>query len=236
MDSINIAFIPGIKNIHEAAEKLYSVNDPDDYSGLIKPIGKINVALIQSERRGIIRILLSLLLQKNTQSVIIRKLSSHKRYSRLRAALWEYNKIFKSTHVLNVIDNMQLRKVIKTARNRTESYHQLQWTIRKIYSGVFKGKRIVDNAISNQASRFVANCIIAYNATLLNELYQRLVARIGEEKAKAMICKISPVAWQHIIFTGRYNFKNRLGELDLEQIIEMLEQRLRNTILSKSTS
>lgn len=234
LDSINITFIPGIKDIHKAAKNLYSVNDPHHYSGLIKPIGKIKVELIRSEKRGITRILLSLLLQKNTQAVIIRKLSSHKRYSRLRAALWEYNKIFKSTHVLNVIDSMQLRKVIKTARNRTESYHQLQRTIRKIYSGVFKGKRIVDNAISNQASRFVANCIIAYNATLLNQLYQRLISRVGEEKAKTAVCKISPVAWQYIIFTGRYHFKNKVGGLELENFVEILEQKLDEIMLLKS--
>ena len=75
LDSIDIAFIPNIKNIRIEAEKLYSVNDPDQYHGLIKPHDKINTSLIKSEKRGIIRILLSLLLQQNTQAVIIRKLS-----------------------------------------------------------------------------------------------------------------------------------------------------------------
>jgi hypothetical protein len=40
------------------AEKLLSVNNPDQYHGLIKSSGKINKALIKSEKRGIIRILL----------------------------------------------------------------------------------------------------------------------------------------------------------------------------------
>ena len=106
------------------AGKLLSVNNPDQYHGLIKSSGKINKALIKSEKRGMIRILLSLLLQQNTQSVIIRKLASHKRYSRLQAAFWEYNKIFKSMPMLNLIDDEGKRKVIKTERNRTESYHQ----------------------------------------------------------------------------------------------------------------
>ena len=75
-------------------------------------------------------------MQENTQSNIIRKLNSHSRYAKLKMALFEYNKIFKSTHVLNLIDNMPLRKAIRTARNRTESYHQLQSFIKKIY--IFK--------------------------------------------------------------------------------------------------
>jgi len=227
LDSINVEFVPSINSIREEAEKLYSVHDPDQYQGLIKPHAKIKRALIKSEKRGIIRILLSLLLQKSTQAVIIRKLASHKRYSRLQAAFWEYNKIFKSTHVLNLIDDENKRKIFKTARNRSESYHQFHRMIRKVFSGVFKGRRIVSNAISLQASRLVSNCVIAYNAMLLNELYLRLCSTVGEEKAKAIVRHISPVAWQHIIFTGRYHFKDQVGQIDFEKMIALLEEKLR---------
>jgi TnpA family transposase len=227
LDSIDVEFIPSIKNIREEAEKLYSMHDPDEYKGLIKPHDKIKLALIKSEKRGIMRILLSLLLQKNTQAVIVRKLASHKRYTRLQAAFWEYNKIFKSTHVLNLINDEKKRKIIKTARNRTESYHQFHRTIRKIFSGVFKGRKIVSNAISIQASRLVSNCVIAYNAMLLNKLYLRLCATMGEEKAKAILQKISPVAWQHIIFTGRYHFKDQDSTIDFDKLISLLEKKLR---------
>ena len=131
------------------------------YNGLIKPKEQINVPLIKSNKRWILRILLSLIMQENTQTTIIRKLSSHDRYARLRAALYEYNKIFKSTHVLNMINDIKLRKAIKTARNRTEAYHQLQGLIRKVYHGVFKGKRIIDNAVlcDNHDCRSATNMI-----------------------------------------------------------------------------
>ena len=175
------------------------------------------------------RILLSLLLQQNTQAVIIRKLASHKRYSRLQAAFWEYNKIFKSTHVLNLINDERKRKVIKTARNRTESYHQFHRMIRKIFHGAFKGRKIISNATSIQASRLVSNCVIAYNAMILDKLYHRLCATLGEKKAKAILSKISPVAWQHIIFTGRYHFKDQEGQIDFDKLIALLEKKLRKS-------
>jgi len=229
LDSIDVEFIPSIKNIRMEAEKLYSVNTPDKYHGLIQSSGKINKSLIQSEKRGIIRILLSLLLQQNTQAVIIRKLASHKRYSRLQAAFWEYNKIFKSTHVLNLINDEGKRKIIKTARNRTESYHQFHRMIRKVFHGVFKGRKIISNATSIQASRLVSNCVIAYNAMILDKLYQRLCTTVGEEKAKAILSKISPVAWQHIIFTGRYHFRDQEGTIDFDKLIALLEQKLRKS-------
>ena len=104
--------------------------------------------------------------------------------------------------MLNVIDNIQLRQTIQSGRNRTESYHQLHRTIRKIYSGAFRGRRKVDNAISNHASRFVANLIIAYNAMLLNSVYLKLKETLGEEMANCIVARISPMTWEHIIFTG----------------------------------
>ena len=56
--------------------------------------------------------------------------------------------------------------------------------------------------------------------------------KIGEEKSKKVIGKIWPVAWQHLIFTGRYRFTNTQNSIDLEQFVEMLENRL-GEIMSK---
>ncbi len=174
--------------------------------------------------------LLSLVMQENTQTTIIRKLSSHDRYSQLNAALYEYNKIFKTIHVLNMINDLKLRSAIKTARNRTESYHQLQGAIRKVYNGIFKGKRRVDNRVSANAVRFVANCIIAYNSTMLNALYQKMITEKASEAVISEFLRISPISWNHIIFTGRYNFKNNDIKVDLEKMIESLEEKLRKTL------
>jgi TnpA family transposase len=177
LDSIDVEYVPSIKNVRNEADELYAIKHPDYYTGLLKPKGQINVSRIKSQERGVLRILLSLLMQDNTQSIIIRKLNSHARYVRLRVALFEYNRILRSTHVLNLINDMKLRKAVRTARNRTEAYHQLQRLIRKVYSGVFKGKKIADNRISAHATRLVANSIIAYNAIILNTIYEKMVAK-----------------------------------------------------------
>ena len=156
LDSIDVDYVPSIKDIKDAANNLYSVKTADNYTGIIRSQGVIDKNLIKSKKRGILRVLLSLLLQENTQSNIVRKLNSYARYTGLKKALIEYNAIFKSTHVLNLIDNMALRKAIRTARNRTEAYHQLQGLIRKIYRGVFKGK--TDRKQSNQRTCSKAGC------------------------------------------------------------------------------
>ncbi|HHI9907284.1 TPA: Tn3 family transposase, partial [Legionella pneumophila] len=131
LDSIDVEYVPSIKDIREAAQNLLSVKPVAEYKGMICPSGVVNASLIRSQKRGILRILLSLLLQENTQSTIVKKINSSARYSGLKKALFEYNKLLKSIHVLNLIDNVALRKAIRTARNRTEAYHQLQGLIRK---------------------------------------------------------------------------------------------------------
>jgi TnpA family transposase len=233
LDSVDIGYLPSIKNIKGEAEKLYSHKYSSICKGLIKPKGQIDVALIKSKERWILRVLLSLIMQENTQTTIIRKLSSHDRYSKLNAALFEYNKILKSTHVLNMINDIKLRKAIRTARNRTESYHQLQGVIRKVYNGVFKGKKIIDNRVSAHAAKFVANCIIAYSSTMLDILYQKMIAEGAAQSIIDEFVRISPIAWSHITFTGRYSFKNGTGKIDLEKMIDSLEEKLRKTLWRK---
>jgi TnpA family transposase len=233
LDSVDVGYMPNIKNIKYEAEKLYSHNCPSMYTGVIKPKAQIDVPLIKSKKRWITRVLLSLIMQQNTQTTIIRKLSSHDRYAGLQKALYEYNKIFKSTHVLNMINDLQLRKAIKAARNRTEAYHQLQGMIRKIYQGIFKGKRIIDNRISSHATRLLANCVIAYNATLLNSLYEKMMAEGVPESVIKQFARISPIAWSHIIFTGRYSFRKNNSQIDLKGVLDMLEAQLRTTLWKK---
>lgn len=179
----------------------------------------------------LLRVLLSLILQENTQTNLIRKLNTCNRYASLRAALFEYNKIFKSIHILNLINDMQLRKAIRTARNRTESYHQLQQSIRKVYNGIFKGRKVVDNRVSAHAARLIANFIIAYNATMLNDIYEKLLKSGTEQKMLREFLRISPIAWAYLLFTGQYSFKNKRGNINIQEMTELLESKIKHRVI-----
>jgi TnpA family transposase len=229
LDSIDVDYLPSIKNVREASQKLYSINSSKLYAeSPFQPVGYINEQLIRSQARGIQRVLLSLILQENTQSHLIRKLNSHTRYARLRSALYEYNKIFRSTHVLNLIDDMNLRKAIRTARNRTEAYHQLQSLIRKMYNGIFKGRKVTTNRVSAHAARLVANCIVAYNALILNAVYEKMVEAGVSKNVIEEFARISPIAWRHLFFTGRYSFKKASkASIDVEGMAALIEKHLK---------
>ncbi|MCG8092916.1 MAG: transposase [Candidatus Thiodiazotropha endolucinida] len=227
LDSIDVDYVPSIKNVREAADDLYAAQPLDYDHSLLKPKGIIKEERIRSQRRGVIRVLLSLIMQENTQSNIIRKLNSHSRYARLKVALYEYNAIFKSIHILNLIDDIRLRKAIRSARNRTEAYHQLQSNIRKTYSGIFQGKRIVENRISAHAARLVANCIIAYNSMILNSVYEKMRANGVRQAIIDEFTRISPIAWTHTLFTGRYSFRKNNGKIDVEAMARLLEAHVK---------
>lgn len=126
-----------------------------------------------------------------------------------------------------MINDMQLRKAIRTARNRTEAYHQLQGVERKIYHGVFKGKKIVDNRVSAHSARLIANCIIAYNAIILNRIYDKMLRDGASKKVIEEFARISSIAWIHILFTGRYSFKKNNGDIDVAEMVRMVEVHLK---------
>jgi len=109
-----------------------------------------------------------------------------------------------------------LRRDLRKARNRTESYHQLQSRIRKVHGGKFRGTSIIENEIWNQAARLLANCVIAHNGTILSESYN-----MNKDKAET-IAKISPIAWQHINLAGRYNFKGRKKVPNIKNMVQLL--------------
>lgn len=42
--------------------------------------------------------------------------------------------------------------------------------------------------------------------------------------------RISPIAWAHILFTGRYRFKNNNELINISGIIQILEDQLKQGI------
>ncbi|MBA8667814.1 Tn3 family transposase [Holosporaceae bacterium 'Namur'] len=85
----------------------------------------------------------------------------------------------------------------------------------------------MDNRISAHATRLVANSIIAYNAIILNTIYEKMVAEKASPEIMEIFSRISPIAWTHIAFTGRYNFKKNDLNMNIESLVEILEKQLK---------
>ncbi|MGM1589269.1 Tn3 family transposase [Bacillus cereus group sp. BceL221] len=216
-------FAPRYKDIHDKVNKsLYGFKHPSQYGdNLIKPVRKINTNLIIEEWENIQRIMLSLAVKTTTQSIIIGKLSAYARKNKTKRALWEYDNIIRSLYFLDYIDSPPLRRNVQKALNRGESYHKLRKAVSFANFGKLRFKNENDQHIWGECSRLLSNCIIYYNASILSNM---LAYRETKALDSDVMKKISPVAWQHINFYGRYEFNIQQESVDLDAIIQELAQ------------
>lgn len=226
-------FMPRFTKLDQkAANNLVSFDKIDKYDKhLIKPSKQVNKALILRESDNILRILVTLALKENTQSNIIRKLSSYKSNDTLKALI-ELDKIIMTLYILDYIDDENMRKTVHRSLNRGESYHQLKSAILRVAGRKLAGKTERDLAINNECARLIALCIIFYNASLLSKIYEYYISKNLSAQAKQVI-KLSPVAWIHVNLVGKYEFNSDLPIPNPDLIMEQLVGKLDVMIFSK---
>lgn len=211
---------PRFTNLHTELKKLYCGDALANYENfLIKPVDQIDHQLIKSEKSNIDQIVATLALKEISQSTLVRKLCTVSQHNRTRKSIFEFDKLVRSIYTLRYVMDPQLQRDVHRSQNRIESYHQLRSFISQV-SGKKQviGKTDLDVAISNQCGRLISNVVIAYNSIMLSMLLERFQAD-GDEKALALLQKISPVAWQHIHFLGHYNFCDNKDLIDLEAML-----------------
>ena len=197
---------------------LYAFKHPNEYVGCaLKPVRRIKENLIESEWDNIERILLSLALKTTSQSVIVSKLSSHRRQNRTKQALWEFEHIIRSLYLLDYIDSPLLRQNVHRALNRGEAYHRLRRAIAYAHGGRFRVRSQHEQELWNECTRLIANAVVYYNSEILSELLMRLENQT-QSSAIDTLQRVTPLAWQHINFYGRYRFDSDLRPLDVAAI------------------
>jgi TnpA family transposase len=216
-------FAPRYKDLYDKVRTaLYGFKHPSRYRGLVlRPIRKIQRRLIETEWENIQRILLSLALKTTTQFIIVGKLSAYARKNRTKRALWEYDNIMRSLYLLDYIDSLALRRNVQRALSRGENYHQLRRAVSYANFGKLRFKTEHEQQIWNECSRLITNCIIYYNATILSDLL-RLKEQEGDTRQVALLEHVSPIAWQHINFYGRFEFTNSPEQIDVEAMVQEL--------------
>lgn len=218
-------FVPRYADIQDKVRTgLYGFQHPRQYAALtLKPIRKINMDLIVAEWDNLLRIFVSLALKTTTQSVIVNKLSAHPRKGKTQRALWEYDNIIRSLYLLNFVDSPPLRQNVQRALNRGENYHQLRRAVSYANFGKLRLKSEEEQQIWSECSRLLTNCVISYNATILSGLLTHRLAQ-GDAAGVAVLTHVSPIAWQHINFYGRYEFTKRPEPVDMELLVQALAQ------------
>lgn len=73
----------------------------------------------------------------------------------------------------------------------------------------------------------IANCIVAYNSMILNAVYENMLKASVNEEIIVEFARISPIAWVHISFTGKYSFKKSTGVIDIVALAHEIEKYIK---------
>jgi len=217
-------FAPRYRDIYDkVGEALYGFKHPSQYAEelILRPIRNLHPELVIEEWENIQRIMVSLALKTTTQSIIVRKLSAFARTNKTRRALWEYDNIIRSLYLLEYIDSPPLRRNVQRALNRGENYHQLRRAVSYANFGKLRFKTEQEQQIWGECARLLTNCIIYYNAMLLSHVLAYKEAA-GDVQGVALLKYVSPVAWQHLNFYGRYEFRKAPETINMTEIVETL--------------
>lgn len=199
---------------HKIETGLYGFENPRTAQGPLKPIRRIKEDLIITEWPNIEQILLSLALKSTSQSVIVSKLSTYRRSNRTKQALWEFDRIIQSLYLLDYVDSPILRRNVHKALNRGEAFHRLRRAVAYAHGGRFRVRSQNEQEIWNECARLIANAVVHYNAMLLSEMVKMFEKQRDTESLKNLE-RISPLAWQHINFYGRYQFDREIEPLNM---------------------
>lgn len=221
---------PCYRSTPNKAETISGFLAPEKYKGLlITPKRQVKQDTVKEKWPDLLPVLVSLLTHETTQDIIVGKLSSHEYKSDIKETLWELNNILKSIHILKYIDDPEYRQHIRTALNRGEGYHQLLDKITSVGNGDFRGMSELEVEIWNECTRLIALIIIAYNMSILSELYEIKVKQ-GDKAAIEFLKHISPIASQHLNIGGLYEFKEEMATINIHDVVDVLNKILDETL------
>ena len=220
LDWFGMQAAPRFTSLQAQIPHLFCADDVRRYASfLLQPAGQIDRRLIVGELDAFNRIIATLALKETSQAALIHKLCLLSPQNRTRKAVFEYDKLVRSLYTLQYIRSPKLQRDVHRSQNRIEAYHQLRSAIAQVAGRKqLIGNTELDIFLTNQCGRLLALVIIAYNSILLSAVLDRHCAA-GNKAAITRLQKISPVAWQSILFLGRYAFHGPRQPIDLDALL-----------------
>jgi TnpA family transposase len=177
-----------------------------DYGGLNTfARGKLDLGKVQRHWGEILRLIASIYTSTVSASEVVRALQRDGRPTALGEAIAAYGRIFKTLHILTIIDSEPYRRGIKGMRNLQEGRHALAG---KIFHGrkgeLFQRYR---EGMEDQlgALGIVLNCVVLWNTVYIDAALRQLRAQ-GYPVRGEDVARLSPFMRKHINVTGKYSF------------------------------
>ena len=166
---------------------------------------RIDTELITRNWEDLLRLAGSLKLGRIHAGAIMRVLQVKDRPTTLARALAELGRIVKTLHLLGYVDSKEKRRRILTQLNRQEFRHRLARRVCHGDRGEIRKVHRQEQEEQLGALGLTLNVIALWNSTYIQAALDQL-AREGWDVYQADVARVSPLAFKHINFLGRYAF------------------------------
>ena len=189
---------------------------------------QIDWTLIETMLPDMLRVALSVKTGKITPSAILRRLATYSRKNKLYFAFRELGRVVRTKFLLRYISEIEVRRMISVATNKSERFNQFADFL------LFGGKGVIAENVRDEQRKvikynhLVANLVILHTLVTMSDALQKMAAD-GHTIDPAVLACISPYLTEHI---------NRFGEYELRagQEVTPLEPALSITFLEDAMS
>ena len=201
---------PQLANLPD--QRLWRIDPNAEYGPLNQAArGRIDIERIGLHWQDMCRVAVSIHSGQVSAHEVTRMVSRDGQPTPLGQAIAHFGRIFKTLHVLRLVDDEPYRREIKAQSNLTEGRHALG---RKIFHGR-KGEmyRHYFDGMEDQLSALglVLNCVVLWNTVYLNRVLTTL-RESGYPVLDSDVARLSPFIRAHISIDGHYSF--HLPDLD----------------------
>lgn len=199
---LGINLMPRIRNIKDL---VFSRPEPGrPYRHIQTLFGEsIEWGLIETHFHDMLRVAISIKLGRITASTILRRLGTYSRKNKLYLAFRELGKAVRTLFLLRYIDDVEVRRTIHAATNKSEEFNGfVKWAF-------FGGEGIIaENVLHEQRkivryNQLVANLVILHNVEQMTRVLAEL-RQDGHTVSPEVLAGLSPYRTSHINRFGDY--------------------------------
>jgi TnpA family transposase len=201
---LGMAYRPALADLPD--QRLWRIDPAADYEPLQAAArGRIDLAKVVRHWPDIVRVVGSIYTGAVHAYDVTRMLQRDGHPTPLGDAIASYGRIYKSLHLLAVIDDEPYRRDIKAVRNLQEGRHSLAAKLfhgkkGELYQRYHKGMEDQLGALG-----LVLNCVVLWNTFYVNAALKRLRSQ-GYPVRDADVARLSPFGHRHLNVHGNYSF------------------------------
>ncbi|ODU40551.1 MAG: transposase [Lysobacteraceae bacterium SCN 69-123] len=216
---LGINLMPRIRNIKDL---VFSRPEPGrTYENIQALFGdSLDWKLIETHLHDMLRVAISIKLGKITASTILRRLGTYSRKNKLYWAFRELGKAVRTLFLLRYIDDVEVRKTIHAATNKSEEFNGfVKWAF-------FGGEGIIAENVQHEQRKIVRYNQLVANLVILHNVEQmtRVLAELRQDGANIspeVLAGLSPYRTSHINRFGDYtlDLKREVAPIDFSRRI-----------------